>query len=152
FDINWDATRPDLKGRVLLPVLGDQYGVVLENGEIELRFDPEQGSFSAWYFAHRLPISPHTYPSILAQGGDPLAELAADFGTLSGPSVEAARDRAAQLKLMLAEGARQPAIGHAIASALTRLNGCKGEPESFQSLHCQLEAQAYRVADWRVAA
>ena len=41
FDINWDATRPDLKGRVLLPILGDQYGVVLENGEIELRFDPE---------------------------------------------------------------------------------------------------------------
>src|SRR5580704_9244723 len=49
FDINWDATRPDLKGRVLLPVLGDQYGVVLENGEIELRFDPEAGSFNAWY-------------------------------------------------------------------------------------------------------
>jgi len=62
FDINWEAIRPDLKGRVLLPILGDQYGIVLENGEIELRFDPESGSFSAWYFAHRLPISPHAYP------------------------------------------------------------------------------------------
>ena len=48
FDIKWDAGRTDLKGRVLLPVLGDQYGVILENGEISLRFDPQEGSFSAW--------------------------------------------------------------------------------------------------------
>ena len=47
FDINWDASRADLKGRVLLPVLRDQYGVILENGEIALRFDPQEGSFSA---------------------------------------------------------------------------------------------------------
>jgi (1->4)-alpha-D-glucan 1-alpha-D-glucosylmutase len=149
FDINWDATRPDLKGRVLLPVLGDQYGVVLENGEIELRFDPEPGTFSAWYFAHRLPISPHSYPSILAQGGEALAKLAADFGALSRRE---ARECAAQLKLRLAERARDPAIAGAIDSALTRFNGRKGKPESFQRLHRLLEAQAYRIADWRVAA
>jgi len=149
FDINWDATRPDLKGRVLLPVLGDQYGVVLENGEIELRFDPEPGSFSAWYFNHRLPISPHTYPAILAQGGEPLAKLAADFGALSHRE---ARECAAELKLRLAERARDPAIAGAIASALARFNGRKGKPESFQRLHRLLEAQAYRIADWRVAA
>src|SRR6266446_1155641 len=149
FDINWDATRPDLKGRVLLPVLGDQYGIVLENGEIELHFDPEPGSFSAWYFTHRLPISPHSYPSILAQGGEPLAKLAADFGTLSRRE---ARECAAQLKLRLAERARDPVIAGAIASALTRFNGRKGKAESFQRLHRQLEAQAYRIAHWRVAA
>ena len=39
FDINWDAIRTDLKGRVLLPVLGDHYGLILEKGEIALRFD-----------------------------------------------------------------------------------------------------------------
>src|ERR1700730_12592012 len=49
FDINWDAARTDLKGRVLLGVLGDQYGVILEQGGIELRLDPAGGSFSAWY-------------------------------------------------------------------------------------------------------
>src|SRR6266446_4064525 len=152
FDINWDAARPDLKGRVLLPVLGDQYGVVLENGEIELRFDPEQGSFSAWYFAHRLPISPHAYPSILAQGGEPLAKLAADFATLSRRPAAAARDRAEELKLRLAESAYEPAVAGAIALALARFNGHKGRPASFRSLHRLLEAQAYRIADWRVAA
>src|SRR6266478_5914494 len=149
FDINWRATRPDLKERVLLPILGDQYGVVLENGEIEVRFDAELGSFSAWYFTNRLPISPHTYPSVLTQGGKPLAQLAADFGALS---YHEPRESTAQLKLRLAEGARDPAIACAIASALTRVNGRKGQPESFLGLHRLLEAQAYRIADWRVAA
>src|SRR4029077_7564661 len=86
FDINWDATRPDLKGRVLLPVLGNQYGVVLENGEIELRFDAAEGSFSAWYFDHRFPIFARSYPVILAESGEPtdepLGELAADFASI----------------------------------------------------------------------
>ena len=60
FDINWDPLREDLKGRVLLPVLGDQYGAVLERGEIVPRFDPDEGNFSAWYYNHRFPISPRS--------------------------------------------------------------------------------------------
>ena len=56
---------PICKGRVLLPVLGDQYGAVLESGEIELRFDPGEGSFSFWYYEHRFPVSPLSYPAIL---------------------------------------------------------------------------------------
>ena len=44
FDINWDAARPDLKGRVLLPVLGDQYGAILEAGQIELASTPARGA------------------------------------------------------------------------------------------------------------
>jgi len=152
FDINWDATRPDLKGRVLLPILGDQYGVVLENGEIELRFDSELGSFSAWYFAHRLPISPYAYPAILMQGGAPLADLAASFSTLFRRPAMAARELAAELKIRLAERAYEPVGADAIASALARFNGQKGRPTSFRRLHRLLEAQAYRVADWRVAA
>ena len=31
FDIDWDPPKADLKNKVLLPVLGDQYGKVLEN-------------------------------------------------------------------------------------------------------------------------
>ncbi|HVC56422.1 MAG TPA: malto-oligosyltrehalose synthase [Stellaceae bacterium] len=152
FDINWDAVRPDLKGRVLLPVLGEQYGVVLENGEIELRFDAQEGSFSAWYFEHRLPISPRTYPSILAAGGEVLAEFAADFRMLPRRPAEVARQRAAELKQRLAQRGRESAVANAIAGALHRLAGRKGHPASFLPLHRLLEAQAYRVADWRVAA
>src|SRR5579862_2965437 len=64
FDINWDAARPDLKGRVLLPVLGGQYGAILEAGEIGLRFDAGEGSFSFWYYEHRFPVSPFSYDRI----------------------------------------------------------------------------------------
>src|SRR5258708_38114745 len=49
FDINWNPERPGLQGRVLLPVLGDQYGIVLESGQISLRFDAEKGVFGAWH-------------------------------------------------------------------------------------------------------
>src|SRR6516164_3561403 len=150
FDINWDATRADLRGRVLLPVLADQYGVVLESGEIELRFDAAEGSFSAWYFEHRLPISPRTYPAILMAGGEVLSELDCAFAALE-PLRSEARRRAAALKHRLSERAREPAVAAAIAVALGYYAG-KGNPEGFRNLHCLLEAQAYRIADWRVAA
>src|ERR1700686_4957410 len=82
FDITWDPLREDLKGRVLVPVLGDQYGAVLERGEIALRFDPREGSFSVWYYNHRFPISPYSYPAILRGGGPALVALEREFAGL----------------------------------------------------------------------
>jgi len=63
FDIDWRALpgRP----RVLIPILGRPYGEALAAGEIELRYDPAEGSFSAWYFEHRLPVAPASYRAIL---------------------------------------------------------------------------------------
>ena len=152
FDINWHSPRADLEGRVLLPVVGDQYGVILEKGEIELRFDPAEGSFCAGYFEHRFPISPRSYAAILAAGGDPLARFARDFAALAKLPVAAARERAAELKRSLAErAAAAPAVAAAIAKALQQFAGNSGEPESFAPLHRLLEAQSYRIADWRVA-
>ena len=151
FDINWHSPRPDLESRVLLPVLGDQYGVILENGEIELRFDAGSGSLVAWYYDHRFPISPRSYAAILAAGGDALAGAARDFAALAELPAAAARARAAELKRLLAERARLPAVAAAIDKALGQFAGAPGEPESFVALHQLLEAQSYRIADWRVA-
>ena len=50
---------------MLLPVLGRPYGDALTAGEIELKFDPQQGSFSASYFDHRFPINPQRYDDII---------------------------------------------------------------------------------------
>lgn len=152
FDINWDAVRPDLKGRVLLPVLGDHYGVILEKGEIALRFDREQGSFSAWYYQHRFPISPRSYATILEAAGEPLAGLAREFSAIDGCPVGPARERAAELKQWLADRAREPAFARALGSALTRFAGEPGDKAGFEQLHALLEMQAYRIAYWRVAA
>ena len=96
FDINWDAVRPDLKGRVLLPVLGDHYGVILEKGEIALRFDEQEGSFSAWYYEHRFPISPRCYGMILRAGGELAGRLCRRISrqwTNAGPTMLASVPR-----------------------------------------------------------
>ena len=152
FDINWDAVRPDLKGRVLLPVLGDHYGVILEQGEIALRFDNKEGSFSAWYYEHRFPISPRCYPIIIQAAGEPLAGLCREFAALGDCQAGSARERAAELKQWLAERAHEPASRKAIEAAMKEFTGEPGNPASFERLHELLEMQAYRIAYWRVAA
>src|SRR5438552_3518630 len=152
FDINWDPLREDLKGRVLLPVLGEQYGAVLERGEIVLRFEPSEGSFSAWYYNHRFPISPFNYAAILEHGGPVLARFTDDFAALRRLSGAEARTRAAELKRKLAAAVTDPGVVPAISAALLAFAGRPGRPPSFRRLHRLLEAQAYRLASWRAAA
>ena len=65
FDIDWAPANPDRAHKVLVPVLAEPYGTVLERGELELRFEPQSGSFAVYYHAHRLPLDPRTYPRIL---------------------------------------------------------------------------------------
>ena len=50
FDIDWFPVKPELAGKVLLPILGDQYGVVLEHGELQLRLN--NGVLSLQYYGN----------------------------------------------------------------------------------------------------
>src|SRR3954468_18495425 len=79
FDIEWDTLPERPGGGVLLPILGRAYGAVLENGEIELRYDAREGSFSAWYFEHRMPIGPSRY-------GEMLSKVVAQAGAADEPA------------------------------------------------------------------
>ncbi len=63
FDINWDPLKERLQNKVLLPVLGDQYGRVLERGEFHLRF--REGAFYLTYYDWVFPLNPRTYNFIL---------------------------------------------------------------------------------------
>src|SRR5678815_2143138 len=63
FDIDWQPIKPELEHKVLLPVLGDTYGAVLERQEIRLEY--HQGAFQARYFEHVFPMAPGTYQHIL---------------------------------------------------------------------------------------
>jgi len=63
FDIDWDPLKPELRGKILLPFLGDTYGTVLDNGEITLTYN--DGRFYAAYYEHRFALSPRTYPQVL---------------------------------------------------------------------------------------
>ena len=63
FDINWHPLKAELENKVLLPILGEQYGRVLENGELTVSF--EGGTFYLHYYDTKLPINPRTYNQIL---------------------------------------------------------------------------------------
>ncbi|HVH12999.1 MAG TPA: alpha-amylase family glycosyl hydrolase [Longimicrobium sp.] len=63
FDVDWHPRKPELEGKVLLPVLGDQYGRVLERGELELRY--EDGRFRLGYFENVFPVAPASTAVVL---------------------------------------------------------------------------------------
>ena len=149
FDINWDPTRDDLKGRVLLPVLGDQYGAVLESGEIALRFDPAEGNFSAWYYEHRFPISRCPTPTSCGAAAPALSQVGRRFRRAAAADRRARRARRPlELKRRLAAAAcRSRRRPRRIEAALRRLRrAIPAMPASFRRLHRLLEEQAYRVA------
>jgi (1->4)-alpha-D-glucan 1-alpha-D-glucosylmutase len=140
---------------VLVPILGTSYGEALESGEIELRFDPDEGSFSAWYYEHRLPITPTRYTEILDKvitearardmlGGWKLIELAARHRGPRNPS----REKAPALKAELAGITEGREV---IERGLKAYRPKDGGPAAVLALHHLLERQHYRVAHWRLS-
>ena len=103
FDISWELLPYRHGGGVLLPVLGKPYGEALTGGEIALKYDAAEGSFSAWYFDHRFPINPQRYSDIIktvvaaAHAADEPAGRAllalADEQCAAGPAVLCGRRR-----------------------------------------------------------
>jgi len=172
FDVDWRPLRPSMHDRVLVPILGAPYGEVLERGDLKLELDMASGSFAVRYYEHRFPIDPREYPRIFAPtralleerfaADDPdrgdLESLLTAFGHLPARndiSEEAVsiryRDKEAHKRRLVRLLERSEAIRRYIDETIERLNGTPGAPESFDALHELLEAQAYRLAYWRVA-
>jgi len=173
FDIDWHPVNRVLRNRVLLPFLGDHYGTVLENGELHLTLSlaDDQGTFTVSYGPHRFPIDPRTYPMVLTEVRRTLGTAAADPAACERLDALTAACRAlprrteatvarkwrrqqesAVCKRMLARLCRDHPLAHqAIGEQLRALNGVPGQPRSFDGLHRLLQAQAYRLAYWRVA-
>ena len=170
FDIDWAASRRSFAGKVLLPVLGDQYGAVLERGELKLCFDPANG-FGICYFDNRFPVRPRDYAAVIRrrlseialpkaeEGAATLLErLAGEFATFAAAKRSqirrgAARDRVSRLKADLGEAARSDAkILRLLEEAGSLYNGTANDPHSFVRLHNLVERQHYRIAYWRTAA
>ncbi|MCW6508319.1 malto-oligosyltrehalose synthase [Lichenifustis flavocetrariae] len=153
FDIDWNPDRPDLKEAVLIPFLGEQYGAELEAGKLQLKYDAEAGSFAVWaYDAHKLPVSPLHYATILGAGSRRLERLGDEFSTLPNwrPGEHA---RAEELKRDLAdETRRDPAFAKAIEAAVARFNGQAGDAASWSRLDALIRLQHWRPAHFRVAA
>ncbi|PWU10275.1 MAG: malto-oligosyltrehalose synthase [Verrucomicrobia bacterium] len=152
FDIDWHPRKEVLADKVLLPILGERYGRILENSELIL--EREGGLFFVRYSSAKLPINPRTFPIILRRSlhhlqSNDLNQMLEIIEQLTLPSTE----EIARAKLSLANFiAQNPAVRRAIDLAVLEFQGTVGVPESFDALHELLECQSYRLAYWRVAA
>jgi (1->4)-alpha-D-glucan 1-alpha-D-glucosylmutase len=173
FDIDWDPIKDELQGKVLIPILADQYGNELERGELKLVFDDERGDFSILYYQHRFPVDPVDYPRILTYDLPKLQEkltgtnedflelqsITTAFGHLPGrrgltaeQRAERNREKEVQKRRLAALFARSAEIRDFLASNIQAFNGNPKDSTSFELLHDLIKAQAYRLAQWRVAA
>ena len=170
FDIAWSPIESDVGLKIVLPILGDQYGTVLENQDITVTFN--DGAFSIRYWDNILPLTPESYVNILTHR---LPELVKGRGAKNAQVQELQSIITAITHLpqhherdpdRVAERYREKAIikGRLFAATLASrhvrkfiddnvriFNGEKGDPESFNLLDSLLGEQVYRLAYWRVA-
>jgi (1->4)-alpha-D-glucan 1-alpha-D-glucosylmutase len=155
FDVDWEPPEARLRNSVLLPVLGAQYGRVLEAGEIQVA--REEAAFVIRYYDHKFPMAPRSLPVLLEPAArqcnsEELAFIADSFSQL--PLATAVdrqsvrrrhRDKAVLLNLLgrLLRGHR-PCVA-AIDKVIAAINR---DPAA---LHGLLERQNFRLAYWRAA-
>jgi (1->4)-alpha-D-glucan 1-alpha-D-glucosylmutase len=172
FDIEWRPVKAELADKVLLPILGDQYGAVLERQELTLTY--QEGAFALRYYDEWLPIAPDTFGRILTHGlegwlaGRPpgmdeaaadelrsIVTAAANLPPRSSGEPEAITTRAREKEVIKRRLAtlveHTPVLREFIERALHDFNGSVGQPRSFDLLDSLLNEQSYRLAHWRVA-
>ncbi len=169
FDIQWKPLKSDLQDKVLLPILGDQYGRVLERAELQVHF--EAGAFFLRYYDHEFPLAPRTYRHVLEIALEKLApfkdeDFYAEFQSIitaleylplrTEIDPERISERVREKEIIKRRLERRcheaPQVGAAVVQAVKQINGKVGEPRSFDALDLLLNDQAYRLAFWRVAA
>jgi (1->4)-alpha-D-glucan 1-alpha-D-glucosylmutase len=171
FDIDWRPTAAHLRNKVLLPVLDDQYGNVLDAQQLKLVF--EKGAFSVLHYDHTFPVLPETYPVILnhqpeilkdslGPGSPDLSEFGRIVTALShiprytetqSPNVAERHEVKERAKSRLRElYERNARVRSFIDENVRQFNGERGKEKSFDLLDGLLRRQVYRLSSWRVAA
>lgn len=154
FDVDWEASEDRWPNKVLLPVLADHYGRVLEAGELRLVLTG--GTFTLRYHDHSFPIDPSSLAGPLAAAADGCASELLGFiadscarlprPTVTGRRAVARRHRdKAVIQQLLARLCHQKKVASAIAAEVERLNR---DPEALDAL---IDNQNYRLALWRTA-
>ena len=143
FDIDWDPLKPELRQKILLPLLGSPYGDALDRGEITLVYEDEH--FCAAYHEHRFPLAPLTYAPVLecfldqpegANGAERDLKAVCDAYRTLAPDD---RGNAEGLRRRLAS----IADGIGVGDVLRRVGGAR--------LHAILDRQFWRLSFWKTA-
>jgi len=121
FDIDWHPSPLSLQNKVLVPFLGDQYGIELQKGAIKLVFDEWAGGFAFWlYDTHKLPMCPSHYGRLMGMEHPELERLGDAFAHL--PPRYRMPTAAEQLKADLAKVVRDNShLAEAIQCNVTTL-------------------------------
>lgn len=169
FNIVWNPPKIELKNKILLPVLDQQYGKVIEQEGLKVIYS--EGAFFVEYDSRRFPLTPNTWPEILApaveklkgllEESDPyLLELESILTALSHlPTMietdpEKCKERQLEKEMIkkrlkcLMEKASL--IEGAIQESMQTLNGHQEDLRSFDRLEELLRNQAYRLSFWCV--
>jgi (1->4)-alpha-D-glucan 1-alpha-D-glucosylmutase len=155
FDIDWHSTEVKLQNKVLIPILGDQYGRVLSAGQIRLEHDGDR--FQVRYMEHLLPIAPRSLAMVLSRAAesahsdalsfiaDSLSRLPSPKSTDGGDILMRHRDETVIYELLRRLSAEQPEVYAAIDQVVGELNS------DYDLLDELLNQQNYRLAFWRTA-
>src|ERR1700761_963587 len=159
FDIDWKPLKPALRNKLLLPILGDQYGAELERKHIQLSI--KDGRPRIHYYDHTMPVAPRSVHLIFDQtggGSHPLPQFFFELlqqidklpphETSSDELREKRQKRLKELLPALREALRSEEMQPVIKHALETINGIEGDPHSFDRLHRPLDPQPHRLASW----
>lgn len=170
FDIDWYPVNSNLHGKVLLAILGGQYGEVLESGGLKVEY--VDGEFCLLYYDLNLPLNPRQMKFLLghrwaesAENANIEPEVRQEFESIlfllehipayRQVDAEARVDRERETKIATKRLhdviAHSPALRTHLDKVIQEFNGRPGEPESFDLLHTLLEQQPYRLSYWRTA-
>jgi (1->4)-alpha-D-glucan 1-alpha-D-glucosylmutase len=171
FDIDWNPLKKDLVNKVLLPILGDQYGRILEDQQIAVCYG--QGGFFLSVNEKPLPLAPSSWELVLEPAAEALKnrlgenhehvlELESILTALShlapadekdpGKIRERQREKEVVGKRLAALVDSSGEARDEIDTSRRQINGVKGVPHSFDRLEVLLERQSYRLSFWKVAA
>ncbi len=155
FDIDWHSSEVKLQNKVLIPVLGDQYGRVLTAGQIQI--DRDNASLRIRYSDHLYPLAPRSLPAILERAAqyaysptlsflaDSLSRLPVPDATDTDAINSRHRDKVVIYGLLQRFCEEHPEASLAIDKAVGELNADR------DALDALLDLQHYRLAYWRTA-
>jgi (1->4)-alpha-D-glucan 1-alpha-D-glucosylmutase len=170
FDIDWRPVTEGLRNKILLPVLGGQYGQILEAGELRLEY--RDGTFAVRYYKTVLPIDPRTFPAVLGHRREELKQslppdsedlrelesiitaaehLPARIATTPDQMAERQREKEVIKDRLRRLVQRSRAIADFVEQNVREINGTPGDPHSVDRLEELLGAQVYRLSHWRAA-
>ncbi|MGM0574125.1 MAG: malto-oligosyltrehalose synthase [Myxococcota bacterium] len=149
FDIDWEPGWPGTSGRVMVPLLGDHYGAILDRGELRLAW--EAGEFVVRYWEHAWPLTPPSCAALVREGLDDLnapaevvreLEDVADALEASSPEAQHPADDALETLATLLDA--HPGVADHLEETLSRVQGDAARMDAL------LERQYWRLAYWKM--